>query len=57
LGVAQGCRIWGALRALLPGNFCSNMALPGNLSAKTDQSGNLKKGSMKLKYIFSEEEY
>jgi hypothetical protein len=33
------------------------MALPGNLSAKTDQSGNLGKVSRKLKYISNENGY
>jgi hypothetical protein len=35
----QGCRIWGELGALLPGNFRGKIALPGNLSGKLDLTG------------------
>jgi hypothetical protein len=47
----QGCRIWGALGAPLPGNFSLKMVLPGNVSVKTDLAGSLKEGSRKLKKL------
>ena len=38
----QGCTIWGALGAPLPGNFKENQALAGNIGAWKRSTGNLR---------------